>query len=199
MRFSSSPRGTVILAYRRHRDSPDETHGFGFGAPAPCFYTFLAPTTITRTNAEKNVKFKGDVRRFIRMNWSMLWRIDIYVAVETIFFSSNVNFIVYIVIYIIKKRKKNSWLISSSRVSLKLTGARFYKTACHPETRNRIMRPSISIDQMNGEIAWKEKQDWRSNSCDSRRWRENCFRSGFSRHFGSGDEGGPRRRREVDS
>lgn len=46
MRFSSSPRGTVILAYRHHRDSVVATTtrpgGFGFGHPYVTYFTYLS-------------------------------------------------------------------------------------------------------------------------------------------------------------
>jgi len=47
----------------------------------------------------------------------------------------------------------------TSRVSLNWSAAVFRR---RHEARKRIMRPGISIDQMNGEIAWKGKQDRRS-------------------------------------
>lgn len=79
MRFSSSPRGTVILAYRRCRDSEDDARNttmkqrttrpevLGSVTPVLRFHTFrtLQPTTINSENkrGKKNIKLKGDAWR----------------------------------------------------------------------------------------------------------------------------------------
>lgn len=71
MRFSSSPRGTVILAYRRRRDSDaarpkreahNSTPGFMFDHPhaAMLVFFFFHPTINEEQTRKNNTMFKGN-------------------------------------------------------------------------------------------------------------------------------------------